>query len=367
MLGLGKRRGGPHTQTILFVESSMPTLPDWIASLFSRMPYRPRASLRHHGPDGYRNLYPFSLPRLGSLLHWQLSRWWRARPDHRPEMIPLSTGDAAALCANRTRPSVTWLGHASSFIQLDGQNILIDPVLSPRVSPFRHLGPKRQVPLPIDLPDLPRIDLVLLTHLHYDHLDFSTLKRLARQQGGAPDFVVPLGVSRAVRAAGVPASHIVELDWWHAVQRSGLKVMLTPAHHWSNRGPWGDLNRALWGGYLLESAGLKLWFPGDTGYQAELFHEIGLHIGPIDFALLPIGAYEPRKIMRAQHVNPAEAVRIFKHVAAKKAWAVHWGTFILTDEPIQQPMAELAMALREQNVPASDFMLPAIGETIWLS
>ncbi|RBJ72327.1 MBL fold metallo-hydrolase, partial [Pseudomonas sp. MWU12-2534b] len=128
----------------------------------------------------------------------------------------------------------------------------------------------------------------------------------------------------------------------------------------------GDLNKALWGGYLLEGAGLKIWYPGDTGYQAELFHEIGLHIGPVDFALLPIGAYEARKVMRAQHVNSDEAVRIFKHGAARKAWAVHWGNFILTDEPIQQPMAELAMALREQEVSPADFMLPAIGETIWL-
>lgn len=363
---LGKAGPGRHTQALSLLECCMFRRPDWLASLFNRAPYVAQPAARHHGPAGYRNLYPFRLPSLGSLLHWKLAQWWRPRPDHRPEMVPLTSGDPAALRANHLRSSVTWLGHASSFVQLAGQNVLIDPALSPRVSPFRHLGPRRQVPLPIDLPDLPRIDLVLLTHLHYDHLDFPTLKRLARQQGGAPDFVVPLGVARAVRAAGVPAERIVELDWWHAVQRGALRVLLTPAHHWSNRGPWGDLNKALWGGYLLEGAGLKIWYPGDTGYQAELFHEIGLHIGPVDLALLPIGAYEPRKVMRAQHVNPDEAVRIFRHVAARKAWAVHWGTFILTDEPIQQPMAELAMALREQGVSPDDFMLPAIGETIWL-
>ncbi|WP_287879823.1 MBL fold metallo-hydrolase [Aquitalea sp.] len=345
----------------------MPRRPDWMASMFSRLPYQASPANRHHGASGYRNLYPFTLPSLGSLLYWKLSALWRQSPDHRPEMIPVCSGDAPALRANQQRASVTWLGHASSFIQLAGLNILIDPVLSPRVSPFRHLGPKRQVALPLDLPDLPRIDLVLLTHLHYDHLDFPTLQRLAAQEGEAPDVIVPLGMSRAVRAAGIPAAKITELDWWQACGHGSVQILLTPAHHWSNRGPWGDMNQALWGGFLLEGAGLKVWFPGDTGYRAELFHEIGLHIGPVDFALLPIGAYEPRKIMRAQHVNPEEAVRIFKHVAARKAWAVHWGTFILTDEPIQQPMAELAMALREQDVSATDFMLPAIGETIWLS
>ncbi|BBF84793.1 outer membrane protein romA [Aquitalea magnusonii] len=366
MRPLAKWPGRLHLPLTPLADYFMLKRPDWMAAMFNRLPYQARPGKTHHGPAGYRNLYPFALPSLASLLYWKLSSLWRQPPDHRPEMIPVCAGDAAALRTNRRRPSITWLGHASSFIQLEGMNVLIDPVLSPRVSPFGFVGPKRQVAMPLDLPALPRIDLVLLTHLHYDHLDFATLRRLAGQQGGAPHIVLPLGVSRAARAAGIPAERIVELDWWQACRHGPLRILLTPAHHWSNRGPWGDLNRALWGGFLLEGGGKKIWFPGDTGYRAELFHEIGLHIGPVDFALLPIGAYEPRKIMRAQHVNPEEAVRIFRHVAARKAWAVHWGTFILTDEPIQQPMAELAMALREQHVSAADFMLPAIGETIWL-
>ena len=341
--------------------------PEWMRSLFNRQPYVADPGRPHHGPRAYRNTHPFSLPSLGSLLAWQLRHWWAPPGEHRPEMIPLTTGEAAALRANRSRSSVSWLGHASSFIQLAGCNILLDPVLSPRVSPFRFLGPRRQVPMPLDLPDLPRIDLLLVTHLHYDHLDFPTLQRLAAQPGGAPMAVVPLGVARALRRAGFPARHIIQLDWWQQHQHGPVSVQLTPAHHWSNRGPWGDLNQALWGGFLLQGSGLKIWFPGDTGYQAQLFDEIGQRIGPVDFALLPIGAYEPRHIMRQQHVNPEEAVRIFRQVQARQAWAVHWGTFILTDEPIQQPMAELAMALREQGVSARDFQLPAIGETIWLS
>ena len=341
--------------------------PEWFRSLFNRQPYVADPVRPHHGVRAYRNMYPFSLPSAGQLLAWQLRHWWGPQPEHRPEMIPLTTGEAAALRENRSRSSVSWLGHASSFIQLAGCNILLDPVLSPRVSPFRFLGPKRQVPLPLDLPDLPRIDLLLVTHLHYDHLDFPTLQRLAAQPGGAPHAIVPLGVARALQRAGFPMQHITQLDWWQQHQHGPLSVQLTPAHHWSNRGPWGDLNQALWGGFLLQGAGLKIWFPGDTGYQAQLFEEIGQRIGPVDFALLPIGAYEPRHIMRQQHVNPQEAVRIFRQVKARQAWAVHWGTFILTDEPIQQPMAELAMALREQGVSARDFQLPAIGETIWLS
>lgn len=341
--------------------------PEWFRSLFNRQPYVADPVRPHHGARAYRNMYPFSLPSAGQLLAWQLRHWWRPQPAHRPEMIPLTSGEAVALRENRSRSSVSWLGHASSFIQLAGCNILLDPVLSPRVSPFRFLGPRRQVPMPLDLPDLPRIDLLLVTHLHYDHLDFPTLQRLAVQPGGAPMAVVPLGVARALQRAGFPAQKIIQLDWWQRHHHGAVSVQLTPAHHWSNRGPWGDLNQALWGGFLLQGAGLKIWFPGDTGYQAQLFDEIGQRIGPVDFALLPIGAYEPRHIMRQQHVNPEEAVRIFRQVKARKAWAVHWGTFILTDEPIQQPMAELAMALREQGVSAHDFQLPAIGETIWLS
>jgi hypothetical protein len=153
-----------------------------MASMFSRLPYQASPARRHHGA-GLSQFLPFALPSLGSLLYWKLSALWRQQPDHRPEMIPVCCGDAAALRANRQRASVTWLGHASSFIQLAGLNILIDPVLSPRVSPFAIWGQSGRC-LPLDLPDLPRIDLVLLTHLHYDHLDFPPCSGWRRSRAG---------------------------------------------------------------------------------------------------------------------------------------------------------------------------------------
>lgn len=220
--------------------------------------------------------------------------------------------------------------------------------------------------MPCKPDDLPRIDLLLITHMHYDHLDFAAVRRLAGQPGGAPRVVVPLGMKLMMEAAGMPSANITELDWWASVQIGDVRVFLTPAHHWSNRAPWGDANKVLWGGFLLVGDGLKLWYPGDTGYHPQLFSDMGEQIGGIDFAFLPIGAYEPRWFLQPQHVNPDESVRIFRHLRVKKAWAIHWGTFILSDEPIQQPMAELAMALREQGVSARDFMVPAIGETRWL-
>lgn len=168
-----------------------------------------------------------------------------------------------------------------------------------------------------------------------------------------------------LRQAGVPASHIHELDWWQRYRLDGVEAELTPAHHWSKRWMVGDENRALWGGFAVRGDGLQFWYPGDTGYQDQLFRLIGERLGTVDLALLPIGAYEPRWFLHPQHVNPEEAVRILLDTGARAAWAVHWGSFILTDEPLDQPQDDLAAALAQWNISPKVFRLPAMGETRW--
>ncbi|UGA38235.1 MBL fold metallo-hydrolase [Chromobacterium haemolyticum] len=160
---------------------------------------------------------------------------------------------------------------------------MIDPIWSQqRASPLQWAGPERQLPPPMALQELPAIDLVLITHNHYDHLDFNTVSRLARQPASCPHFAAPLGVGATLRRAGVPVSHIHELDWWQRYRLDGVEAELTPAHHWSKRWMFGDENRALWGGFAVRGDGLQFWYPGDTGYQDQLFRLIGERIGLVD-------------------------------------------------------------------------------------
>ncbi|WP_434628109.1 MBL fold metallo-hydrolase [Chromobacterium sp. CV08] len=327
--------------------------------------YRPDPARAHHGPAGYRNLYPFKQPRFADLARWRWQRR-RLRAAHRLQDIRCVVPDAAALAANRDRPSYTWIGHASGLIQLAGVNLLLDPVWSERASPLQWAGPKRLLPPALPLGALPHIDVVMVTHNHYDHLDFATLSRLAAQPGGAPLFVAPLGVGATLRRAGAPADRVVELDWWERHRHGEVDLTLTPAQHWSKRWAWGDRNRALWGGFAAAGGGVQLWYPGDTGYHPELFARIAEHLGKVDLALLPIGAYQPRWFLAAQHIDPAEAVEIFRIVQPRRALAVHWGSFVLTDEPLHQPPLDLAEALARSGVDPADFGVPAIGETFWL-
>ncbi|WP_406850060.1 MBL fold metallo-hydrolase, partial [Chromobacterium phragmitis] len=327
--------------------------------------YRRDPSRVHHGETGYRNLYPFKQPRLIDLLRWNWERR-RLKVEHRLQDIRRVEPDVAALAANRGRPSYTWIGHASGLIQLAGMNLLLDPVWSQRASPMQWAGPKRLSPPAIALDDLPHIDAVMVTHNHYDHLDFLTLQRLVRQSGGSPLFVVPLGVGRTLACAGAPADRIVELDWWQRHRHGEVEMTLTPAQHWSKRWAWGDRNRALWGGFAAKGGGAQLWYPGDTGYHPELFARIAEHLGKVDVALLPIGAYRPRWFLQAQHIDPAEAVEIYRILRPRRALAVHWGTFVLTDEPLHQPPLDLADALSRHGIAPADFSVPAIGETLWL-
>jgi L-ascorbate metabolism protein UlaG (beta-lactamase superfamily) len=256
---------------------------------------------------------------------------------------------------------VTFVGHATFLIQAAGTSVLTDPMFSPRASPVSFAGPRRVRAPGVRFDDLPPISLVLLSHNLYDHCDLGTLRLLERRFH--PPVVTPLGNGRLLRSAGI--GQVEEIDWWDTSSAAPLPVTLMPAQHFSARGPF-DRNRALWGGFLIEAGRLRIFHAGDSGYGPH-FHEIGARLGPIDLALLPIGAYQPRWFMKDIHMNPAEAVQAHLDLAARRSIAMHFGTFQLTPEGIDQPVRDLANALQERGVPAERFSAMDVGESLRLA
>jgi L-ascorbate metabolism protein UlaG (beta-lactamase superfamily) len=277
---------------------------------------------------------------------------WPARVDE-PTRRPPGLAAAGAV--------VTFIGHATLLIQTAAGNVLTDPMYSQRAGPLNLLGPRRvrQPAVPFD--DLPPISMVLLSHNHYDHCDLRTLRKLAQRFD--PLVITPLGNGPIVRSCGI--RRVEELDWWQEAKTSFLPITLTPAQHFSARGPF-DRNRALWGGFLLVADGTHILFAGDTAY-APFFHDVRQRLGPIDLALLPIGAYEPRWFMQPIHMNPAEAVQAHLDLDASESVGMHFGTFQLTTEGIDEPQRALEEACRARNVPLSRFRTLRPGESLRLA
>jgi N-acyl-phosphatidylethanolamine-hydrolysing phospholipase D len=279
--------------------------------------------------------------------------WRRIRGSVRPRpgAAPVVPFDAAALERN---PSLTWVGHATFYVRLGGAAFLTDPMYSEYASPIRF-GPRRLVPPGVPLEALPRLDFALLSHDHYDHTDLPTVRRLARR--GVP-FVVPTGLGELVREAGGRVA--AELGWWQHARVAGVTVTCVPARHFSGRG-LADRNRRLWAGFVVAGETRRFYHAGDTGLF-DGFARIGRHAGPIDLACLPVGAYEPRAMMGPIHLNPEEAVRAALDLDARAAVAMHFGTFDLSDEPLDEPPRRfLAEALARGLGERASIM--AIGET----
>jgi L-ascorbate metabolism protein UlaG (beta-lactamase superfamily) len=274
---------------------------------------------------------------------------WPAQVEVTPRPVPPLAGDSAV---------VTFIGHSTWLIQTAAGNVLSDPMYSRRAGPFNLLGPRRVRDAGVRFDDLPPISVVLLSHNHYDHCDLPTLRRLAQRFD--PVIVTPIGNGRLVRRAGIARAE--ERDWWEKVQLNGLDITLTPAQHFSARGPF-DRNRALWCGFRLEARSLQLYFAGDTGY-GPFFRDIRQRLGPADVALLPIGAYEPRWFMKDIHMNPAEAVQAHIDLEARQSFAMHFGTFQLTPEAIDDPLIALDEACRARGVSAAAFRPLEFGESI---
>jgi L-ascorbate metabolism protein UlaG (beta-lactamase superfamily) len=252
---------------------------------------------------------------------------------------------------------VTFVNHATLLVQMNDVNVLTDPVWSQRVSPVSWAGPRRRRPPGLRLEDLPQIDLVLLSHNHYDHLDLPTLRRLERRD--RPAFLCGLGVGALLRENQVSA--VTELDWWEtATVRRSLSVTSVPVRHFSGRGPF-DRNRTLWTGFVLSGSAGNVFFAGDTGYGAH-FSQIRERFGQIRLALLPIGAYKPSWFMGPVHISPEEALRVQRDLDAPTAAGIHYGTFELADDGEEEPAREIERLLAESPEPRPRFWLLAQGE-----
>ena len=311
----------------------------------------------HHARDGFRNNHAnWEMPDFWK---WQWERTRAGLPRPPRESTPRVEPEAAYLQANATEPTLTWLGHATVLLQVGSYNIVTDPHLTERASPVSFYGPKRLTPPGLDFGQLPHIDIVLISHNHYDHLDLRTVRRLAAQDGGPPLFVVPLGLEKWLRAQGV--GNVVELDWWDRMGKGSLDIFLVPVQHWSQRTLW-DRNQSLWGGFYVRHRSLSFVFTGDTGYSPD-FADIKKRLGAPDFAAIPIGAYEPRWFMGPQHVDPGEAVKIHQDLGARHSLGIHWGVFELADESLDEPPRALAEARAKAGLTPDQFFVLKVGET----
>lgn len=303
-----------------------------------------------HHRDG-RYFVPWGMPKRGPLdvLRWKLGARRRRRA---PSAIPRAAVAAGLLRRATRRPALTWIGQATFALRAGGRLLLTDPHFGPRALLPRRLS---EPGLPVD--EVPEHAVALLSHDHYDHLDAWTLARLPRSTAWA----VPLGLGDLVRSFGY--REVIELDWWETVDLDGFRLTALPAQHWSRR-IGAPQNSTLWAAWAIEAEGIVALFAGDTGYFHG-FAEFARRLPRFDAALLPIGAYEPRWFMAPVHLNPAEALRAGRELGARRLVAMHWGTFDLTDEPIDEPPRELARRLAgEDRDLAGRVAVPALGETL---
>jgi N-acyl-phosphatidylethanolamine-hydrolysing phospholipase D len=311
-------------------------------------------------PDGFRNNYPH--PGRASFWAWKWEQLSNGAPQPPPGgwNLPAMKTDPSSLRDPAGNPSLTWIGHATVLVRLAGRTVLFDPIFSDRASPVAFAGPKRIVPLPIDIADLPQIDVVMISHNHYDHLDLASVQRLAAMPQGSPRFLVPLGLKAWFTAQGI--DRVDEYDWWQATTDGPLTMTLVPVQHWSRRG-LTDTDATLWGGWVVEGEGLRLIHTGDTGYSND-FRDIGERFGGFDMAFIPIGAYAPRWFMQTMHVDVADAVQVRADLRAARAIGIHWGTFEgMTDEPLDEPPVLLARERAARGLSQDEFDVVKIGET----
>ncbi|KAL1610291.1 hypothetical protein SLS60_001957 [Paraconiothyrium brasiliense] len=372
----------------------------------------------HHLKDGKGFINPwdsfrdFVGWRMGARLFWRKLSGQARKPDTTPPTVPVVTPSFRE-SRQGGKLRATWLGHACYYVEFPtGLRVLFDPVFEDCCAPVNFKTFKRFTPPPCEIEDLPTVDLVVISHNHYDHLSYPTVKRIQEAFPQA-HFFAPLGNRKWFIGSGVPEGQVTELDWWDtkdvklqarfqdakevdavSVSDSGVKtkrgditavVGALPCQHVSARGPF-DKCRTLWASWSIESGGAKVYFAGDTGYRAvpestpegddgygpeyahlphcPAFAQIGQHRGPFDLGLIPIGAYEPRWIMSPMHANPQDSVNIFVDAKCKKALGMHWGTWVLTEEDVMEPPRKLKEALREKKIEEDGvFEVVNIGES----
>lgn len=285
-----------------------------------------------------------------------MRNWYRERKSKQKDLtvqIPhASKKEVAEIVSNRQAPSITWIGHSTFLIQLKGLNILTDPVWAKR------MGAQKRLTEPgMKMSDLPEIDVVLISHGHYDHLDFPTIKKLK----GSTTFYVPIGLRSAFVRRGY--KNIVEANWWDAFEHEGLRISFVPAQHWTRR-TLTDINTSHWGGWIVEEENHSLYFVGDTGYFRG-FEEIANRF-EIDIVLMPIGAYEPEWFMTVSHINPEDSVKAFLELKGKTFIPMHYGAYRLADDTGPEALERLMKEWTRQKLDREQLKVLAIGETLWM-
>ncbi len=315
---------------VLFVVLAAACAGDGASQSLDKVPVSPGQPYHHVPGGGFRNPEgsPTWKPQTFDFVRFILARFANVG-EHSvvPDRYLVPREQARAGLAAMADPRITWIGHSTFLIGLGDHNILTDPFFSNRASPLPFAGPERFVPPGLDIDELPPIDTIVISHNHYDHMDVAALKKLAHRFPDAR-VLVPLGDGPLVRKSGF--TDVRELDWYDTEDRNGLNITAVPAIHRSARGPF-DLNETLWCGYVLSGAGLKIWFAGDTG-AGPVFNEVAKRVGPVDVALVPIGGFLPRDVLRSVHVTPEEAVELARIMGAKTAIGMHWGTLPLGDD-----------------------------------
>ena len=327
-----------------------------------------QSSKAHHTKDGFQNLYiEDSNKDFFDFLKMRFlgDEEWADHAEFADD-VPIQDVDLAKVNNPGPDLQITWLGHSMFLIQYQKLNILTDPIFTDRASPIPFAGPKRYVDHAMDYANLPDIDMVIISHNHYDHLDVKTLEQLSEKSTKQPKpihFYVPLGVQSLLVNSKVQAQNISEMDWWDSSKSShGYTIQALPSQHWSARGAT-DRRKTLWASWALKINERTIWFAGDTGYNNVQFKQIGEHLKAVDLALIPIGAYEPRWFMQQYHVNPKEALLIHKDVNSQASIGMHWGTFPLTAEMPLAPVSELENQRNVKGIEKADFDVMAIGET----
>ena len=277
----------------------------------------------------------------------------------KPELVAIDSSDEWKELTPSSTDYLVWIGHATYLINKDGLTILTDPVFSKRASPVRFAGPKRLIPPAIPIDKLPKIDVITVSHNHYDHLDLRSLKKIYKANPDAI-FLVPKGDKRRLERRGI--ENVKEFLWWEEIEINGSKFTFTPVQHWSARGI-ADRNKSLWGGWFMELKTESIYHAGDTGYSDD-FIETKKRLGSPSLSLIPVGAYAPRWFMKTNHVNPPEAIQVALDLESKRNFGMHWGTFQLTDEEIMEPPELLKQSLKELGLSGEFFRVLTPGEVV---
>ena len=314
------------------------------------------SSKSHHTLNGFTNPYlePSDQKKsFSDLFKMMISK----RPNPSPTVVKKLDVDIINKNINSNKSFIAWVGHSTMLLHINNKTILTDPIFSDRCSPVQFLGPKRYSSPTIDISSLPKIDFIVISHNHYDHLDRNSVEQLGKDS--ATVWYVPLGLKNWFGEIGV--KNVIELDWFEKEDLADkVQIVCLPSQHWSKRNIFRSFD-TLWSSWLIQVGAFKFWFAGDTGYNEVQFKQIGENYGPFDLAAIPIGAYEPRWFMKNFHVNPEESISIHKDIQSKRSIGMHFGTFVLTTEPVLEPIQKIKDIIISDSNFFGDFLIPKPG------